>query len=188
MIPKGNYFFVNARTQSEYGPIPGEYVETFLKNLSNELKDLFVYTDKLGRWMPIDKAGLFSKSESRKIEGHPDHRSNPRFPVNLSVTFVCGDRAFKTETVDISEGGLSLRNALPISFVGKNLTIYLSNLDFSFKLMFEVVALNNGNRCQRIRFVKQSEFSKKQFNLLLDEVSRMPTDQDHQPQKLSKAS
>jgi hypothetical protein len=96
-----------------------------------------------------------------------ESRRTNRYPVEADVSITCDQFQIKLKTVDISAGGLSLKQDLPQELVGKILKVELSYLT-SKKEKFVVDATCHiiGHNLNRLEIIEPSNG----FQGFLDEI------------------
>lgn len=88
----------------------------------------------------------------REEKREAERRMHFRLNCKVDVTFSKKDLEFKTQSVNLSAGGIQLEQALPEAFLFSFCTVTLTSKDKSLHLNFEIRALNANSDPTRVIF------------------------------------
>lgn len=133
---KTQYYLADATTKKRFGPLWQEQILNFVTSNKLVTKNVFIFTQDYGRWIPLLDSDVYKNIASLKPE---DRRLHRRLDVRLDVIFTYQNKAFKTFTKDISEGGICLEQMLPEFFLNQPVDVFLSLPEKNIKLKFQAV-------------------------------------------------
>lgn len=97
-----------------------------------------------------------------------DRRKNMRHPCRMEIVFSYDKKVFKTYTVDLSRGGVSLEKNLPDHFLQNEVEVFLNWSEQNVRLKFQARPIVIDQKSHRIEFKGQNEFSKGKLNQLIN--------------------
>ncbi len=121
------FYFADKMTKKRFGPFNQDQVLDFVLSIDFPFENLYVYTLDYGQWLPIQKSLLWTDSKLEhilKVETTKtfnsalvrERRKDQRHPCRMEIVFSYSKKVFKTYTVDLSKGGVSLEKELPVVF------------------------------------------------------------------------
>jgi hypothetical protein len=174
------YYLADAATKKRFGPLSQDQIMNFITTNQLNIKNVFIYMQDLGRWIPFLETGMYkAKKSSPKVE---DRRLHQRLDIRLDVIFTHQNKAFKTYTKDVSEGGICLEQMLPEYFLNQTVDVFLSLPEKNIKLKFQAIAVVNLNTTSntqgsailsnRIEFKSKNDFSRVQLAYLIEQLKK----------------
>lgn len=153
-----------------------------LKERENNLPPFFDLPEVNDEMPPPIPVNIFTEDSNNIItdnqnftehqnSNYKDRRKHPRFKLELKTLFVFNKKTFRTKTIDISLGGIRISDPLPESYIGKNISVYLSSTETNFSIKFEATPLACGPQSKQIKFIGSNEVSNKHLEALLHSIS-----------------
>lgn len=173
------YYLTDATTKKRFGPLLQGQIINFIASKQLNIKNVFIYTQDYGRWVPLIESDMYKATFPMKSE---DRRLHQRLDIKLDVIFTHQNKAFKTYTKDISEGGICLEQMLPEYFLNQTVDVFLSLPEKNIKLKFQAIAVVNVNTVantqssatlsNRIEFKSKNDFSRVQLAYLIEQLTQ----------------
>ena len=174
------YYLADAATKKRFGPLSQDQIMNFITANQLNLRNVFIYIHDLGRWVPFLESGIYKATTSSAKA--VDRRIHRRLDISLDVIFTHQNKAFKTVTKDISEGGICLEQMLPEYFLNQTVDVFLSLTEKNIKLKFQAIAVVNVNTVantqssatlsNRIEFKSKNDFSRVQLAYLIEQLTQ----------------
>ncbi len=99
-----------------------------------------------------------------------ERRKNQRHPCRMEIVFSYNKKVFKTYTVDLSKGGVSLEKELPEHFLQDVVDVFLNWSEQNVRLKFQARPIVIDQKSHRIEFKDQNDFSRSKFLQLINYI------------------
>lgn len=93
-----------------------------------------------------------------------ERRQGERFHVEFRVILICGNRTFRTQTTNISTGGMQVRQRIPENMLNQVCRVYVGSSDLNENVEFQCVVINDPRNANRVKFSNPDSVSQKRLD------------------------